>query len=85
MPKVNVFWFRRDLRLEDNIGLFYALKDSVPVLPIFIFDKNILDDLDDRSDARVTFIHDQISKLCQELKSYGGSIKVYYDTPENAF
>ena len=85
MPKVNIFWFRRDLRLEDNAGLFYALRDSIPVLPIFIFDKNILENLDDKSDARVTFIHNQISNLCQELKPKRSSIKVFYDTPEHAF
>jgi len=38
---VNIFWFRRDLRLQDNAGLYYALKDNLPVLPIFIFDRNI--------------------------------------------
>ena len=55
---LNIFWFRRDLRLNDNAGLYHALKSGKPVLPIFIFDTNILDDLDDRTDARVTFLHD---------------------------
>jgi deoxyribodipyrimidine photo-lyase len=53
METVSVFWFRRDLRLEDNAGLWKALKSGHAVLPIFIFDRNILDKLEDRSDARV--------------------------------
>jgi deoxyribodipyrimidine photo-lyase len=50
---ISIFWFRRDLRLTDNAGLYYALKESENVLPIFIFDKNILDDLEDKQDKRV--------------------------------
>jgi len=42
-PMVNIFWFRRDLRLSDNAGLYHALKDGNPVLPVFIFDTSILD------------------------------------------
>ncbi len=42
---INVFWFRRDLRLNDNAAFYYALKSGFPVLPVFIFDKNILDKL----------------------------------------
>ena len=44
-PAVNIFWFRRDLRLEDNAGLYHALKEDKPVVPVFIFDRNILDEL----------------------------------------
>ncbi|HMR44573.1 MAG TPA: deoxyribodipyrimidine photo-lyase, partial [Saprospiraceae bacterium] len=47
MQKIAVFWFRRDLRLEDNAGLYHALKNGRQVLPVFIFDKNILDELED--------------------------------------
>ncbi|MES2565681.1 MAG: deoxyribodipyrimidine photo-lyase [Bacteroidota bacterium] len=85
MEKVTVFWFRRDLRLEDNAGLYYALKKGLPVLPIFIFDKNILDRLEDKKDARVEFIHSVIEKLSVQLKELGSSIKVYYSTPEKVF
>ena len=57
MPQqVNIFWFRRDLRLNDNTGLFHALKSGFPLLLIFIFDKNIVDKLP-KDDARVSFIH----------------------------
>ena len=55
--KVNIFWFRRDLRLDDNAGFKAALRDDLPVLPLFIFDKEILDKLPE-DDARVSFIYD---------------------------
>ena len=54
---VNIFWFRRDLRLQDNAGLYHALKQDTPVVPVFIFDRNILDELEEREDRRVEFIH----------------------------
>ena len=60
---VSVFWFRRDLRLEDNAGLYFALKSGNPVLPFFIFDKEILNNLEDKDDARVSFIHTAIEEL----------------------
>jgi len=85
MNKVNFFWFRRDLRLHDNAGLYHALKSENPVLPIFIFDKKILDDLEDKQDARVEFIHSTIQKLNQELKNLASSIIVKYGTPEEVW
>ena len=56
---ISVFWFRRDLRLEDNVGLAMALKSGFKVLPIFIFDRNILSELP-RNDARVHFIYENL-------------------------
>lgn len=85
MNDLVVFWFRRDLRLVDNVGLYYALTDGRPVLPVFIFDKNILDDLTDKQDARVTFIHNQIARLDQKLRSRGSGMQVHFDTPMEAF
>jgi deoxyribodipyrimidine photo-lyase len=85
MGKINLFWFRRDLRLDDNAGLYHALKKGLPVLPIFIFDKNILDKLEDKKDGRVEFIHQAILNLNEELKELGSSIKVFYSNPEKAF
>ena len=79
--QLNIFWFRRDLRLNDNAGLYRALKSGNPVVPIFIFDKNILDKLEDRSDARVTFIHDTITELKAELEKLGSTLLVFYDEP----
>ncbi|MFY0651101.1 MAG: deoxyribodipyrimidine photo-lyase [Cyclobacteriaceae bacterium] len=78
--KINVFWFRRDLRLEDNHGLFEALKDGHSVLPIFIFDKNILEELP-KNDARVGFIYDTLIKLNEKLQQYGSSILVKHGSP----
>ena len=63
-----VFWFRRDLRLDDNAGLYYALKGEHPVLPVFIFDRDILDKLEDKDDARVTFIYQTIITLKTKAK-----------------
>lgn len=85
MPTVNVFWFRRDLRLNDNAALYHALRAGYPVVPIFIFDKNILDLLEDKADRRVEFIHAAISTLQQELIMIGASLEVYYSTPLEAF
>ncbi len=85
MDKINVFWFRRDLRLHDNAGLYYALKDDLPVLPVFIFDKNILDKLDDKKDRRVQFLRDVILQIQDELISHGSSLEVLYATPEQGF
>ena len=56
---ISIFWFRRDLRLDDNHGLFEALSGNKPVLPIFIFDTDILDKLP-KNDARVTFIYESL-------------------------
>lgn len=82
---ITIFWFRRDLRLEDNAGLYHALKSGNPVLPIFIFDKEILDKLDDKDDARVTFIYQTIKKMDEGLQKHGSSLKVFYDKPEQVF
>ena len=85
MKKVNIFWFRRDLRLHDNAALYYALKDKNPVIPFFIFDKNILDKLDNKEDRRVVFIYEAIKELQEKLKQIGSSLEVYYDFPELTF
>ncbi|MFN6945307.1 MAG: cryptochrome/photolyase family protein [Cytophagaceae bacterium] len=86
MPdKITVFWFRRDLRLEDNKGLFLALNEHFPVLPVFIFDTNILNDLDDKSDSRITFIIDALKIINKKLIKYNSGIKVLIGTPLNAF
>lgn len=82
---VNIFWFRRDLRLEDNAGLFHALKAHRAVLPVFIFDRNILDRLERGTDRRVEFIHRSLESLSARLKRQGSSIRTLYDFPEKAF
>jgi deoxyribodipyrimidine photo-lyase len=86
---VLIFWFRRDLRFEDNVGLYHALyyakQNGHKVLPLFIFDKTILDKLDDKNDRRVDFIHRTIMTMQNELVAMGKSMVVEYDRPINVF
>lgn len=82
--KVNVFWFRRDLRLEDNAGLHHALRAGLPVLPVFIFDTDILSLLPSPKDARVEFIHQSLSALHTQLQALGSGLRVMHGTPLSA-
>ena len=83
--EVSVFWFRRDLRLDDNKGFLEALKGDFPVLPIFIFDTEILDKLP-KDDARVTFIHETLKHMRDILKEENSStIGLYHGSPEEVF
>ena len=81
MSKVTIFWFRRDLRIEDNAGLFHALKEEFPVQPIFIFDTEILRKIEDKKDARVEFIHQEISRINRELAERNASLDVRVGKP----
>ena len=81
---MNIFWFRRDLRTYDNTGLFHALENCNEVQPIFIFDKNIIDELED-DDPRVNFIYFQLEKIYNEFKKFGCSLRVYYGDPLEIF
>lgn len=78
-------WFRRDLRLQDNAALYYALKKNGPVIPLFIFDKNILGYLEDKADRRVEFIHAALLEMQQQLQRINSSLEVYYSTPIETF
>lgn len=82
---INIFWFRRDLRIDDNAGLYHALKSSHPVLCLFIFDRTILDELEDKKDARVSFIYETINDLKNDLEKNGSSLLVVYDDAINAW
>ena len=82
---INIMWFRRDLRLKDNAGLFHALKAGLPVLPIFIFDTEILDQLEDKTDARVSFIHAALQEMQTELVTLGSSLEVLHGKPLDCF
>ncbi len=84
-PVVNIMWFRRDLRLQDNAALYHALKSDNPVVPVFIFDKNILDDLEDKTDRRVQFIHDALQHMHHKLQGHKSALEVYYGTPQDIF
>jgi len=81
---MNIFWFRRDLRLEDNTGLFHALNSGEEILPIFIFDEAILSQLQN-DDARVTFIHQQLKIMQSQLQSIGKSLAVFHGKPTEIF
>jgi deoxyribodipyrimidine photo-lyase len=83
--KINIFWFRRDLRLHDNTGLYHALKSGLPILPVFIFDKDILQKLEMKDDARVMFIHDEIVRINDSLKKAGGGLFVKHAFPADVF
>lgn len=78
---MTIHWFRRDLRLHDNAAFYHALKSNHPVLCLFIFDKNILDRLEDKQDARVEFIHNEIQRLQRELAAQGSGMIVKYGHP----
>jgi len=80
-----LFWFRRDLRLADNAGLYSALKTEANVLPVFIFDTCILDQLEDKKDRRVDFIHQCLSELKTELEEQGSSLLVLHGDPVQIF
>lgn len=80
-----LFWFRRDLRLSDNHGLYEALKNSEAVLPVFIFDKNILEAFENKKDKRVSFIHQTMKSINDELQKVGSSLYVLYEEPLEAF
>lgn len=80
MISSSIFWHRRDLRISDNAGLFKALKSSENVLPIFIFDKNILDSLPS-NDQRVVFIHAYVEKLKKAYQDLGSDLFVFYGKP----
>lgn len=82
---LSVFWFRRDLRLEDNHGLIKALESGYPVLPIFIFDKEILAKLENKNDKRVDFIYQALVEIKSRLESMGSTLLVLHETPIVAF
>jgi deoxyribodipyrimidine photo-lyase len=82
--KVNIFWFRRDLRLEDNTGLSEALKSDLPVLPVFIFDTSITGELP-VEDPRISFIYETLLSINSKLSSYGSSLYILKDTPVSAW
>ncbi|WP_118196491.1 cryptochrome/photolyase family protein [Albibacterium indicum] len=83
--KVSVFWFRRDLRLEDNVGLYQALTSELPVLPVFIFDETILTQLEDKKDRRVDYIYQVLSAINSGLKTFNARLNTFYGNPLDVF
>lgn len=83
--QLSIFWFRRDLRLNDNVGLYNALLNENSILPLFIFDTEILHSLP-RNDARVNFIHNNLQTMRDQLqKSHNSSIALYFGNPIDIF
>ncbi len=74
------FWFRRDLRIEDNCALYHAINSGAEIIPVFIFDSNIIDELP-RNDARITFIYQQLTKLNTIFQDMGGGMNVHIGDP----
>ncbi len=85
MQKISIFWFRRDLRLDDNKGLSEALKSGEKVIPIFIFDKEILDQLEDKYDRRVDYIQQALEKINDKLHDSGTTLLTYHGKPLEIF
>ena len=86
MPqKVSIFWFRRDLRLDDNAGLYHALKNGSAVVPVFIYDTDILDGLTDKHDKRLDLIHRTIAHMQQQLAKKGSTMHILHGTPMASF
>lgn len=83
--KVVIFWFRRDLRLDDNVGLTHALKSGFRVLPVFIFDTTILNLLENKYDRRVDYIHQVLTLMNEQLHQHGSGIKTFHGTPSEVF
>jgi deoxyribodipyrimidine photo-lyase len=81
---INIFWFRRDLRLDDNCGLFHALTSDKKVLPIFIFDEDILHKLP-KDDARVSFIHQELENINKQLLKINSGLSVFHGKPIDIF
>ena len=84
-PEISIMWFRRDLRLDDNAALYQALKSGNTVIPVFIFDKNILDELEEKKDRRVTFIYQALQNMQTTLKKCKSTLEIYYGKPEEIY
>jgi deoxyribodipyrimidine photo-lyase len=82
---LTIFWFRRDLRLFDNKGLHYALKENTSILPVFIFDASILNKLETPNDQRVNFIYQTVQDLKSRLEKMNSTIMVLYGEPLELF
>ena len=84
MDKISIFWFRRDLRLHDNKALFHALQSEEKILPIFIFDIDILKKIP-KDDARISFIYSELKAMNTHLESFGTEIKMFHGNPKEVF
>ena len=81
----NILWMRRNLRLDDNRPLILASQSDLPILPLFIFDQDILSKLSSPDDLRVNFIHQQVSKINESLSKWGSGIMTLHGKPEKLY
>ena len=84
MDTISLFWFRRDLRLHDNVALYHALQSEEKILPIFIFDKDILEKIP-KNDARISFIHKELNIMNEHLQSFEAGINMFHGNPKEVF
>src|SRR5690554_94931 len=82
--KISIFWFRRDLRLEDNVGLYKALASNFPVLPVFIFDETILNKLENKKDRRFDYIHQALLAI-NSVRVFNARLNTFYGDPLDVF
>jgi deoxyribodipyrimidine photo-lyase len=82
--KINLFWFRRDLRLDDNTALNHALTGDIPVMAIFIFDTDVIDELTE-DDPGISFIYDKLFEINNELLKHGSSLLIMKGDPESVW
>lgn len=85
MEQYTIFWFRRDLRVDDNAGLYHALTSGNKVLPIFIFDTDILEKLPSKSDARLAMIHAALGEITDTMKGNRCNVGMYHGKPKAVF
>jgi len=85
MEKINVFWFRRDLSINDNHALFNALKSGLKVVPIFIFDKDILKEFPNTNDRRLNFIYKELKNINNKLLEFNSSILIFNSIVKSSF
>lgn len=83
--KIAVFWFRRDLRLEDNVAMHYALNSGFNVFSIFIFDQDLLIKIGNKKDRRVDYIHQALQKINSDLNRNGAKLNTFFDKPIAVF
>jgi deoxyribodipyrimidine photo-lyase len=83
--KVSIFWFRRDLRLDDNIGLYHSLKDDIPVIPIFIFDKTIPEKIKDPTGQKSCTTLLLRIRSQKQLCKIDSDLMIIHDKPEEAW
>ncbi len=84
-PDSAIWWLRRDIRLQDNAALYNALNENENVIPLFIFDTEILDALEDKNDKRVAFIYQLVSSLKDQLEALGSSLLILHGNPVEIF